>query len=252
MGHRFFTRERRDRLIVQLGSILLRLWFSTCRIRIVGRDVHNAFVKGEGPGVGATWHRNAIFLVWFYGKFRPMIMFSKSKDGALLAGFAKKVGVIPVRGSSSRGGRDAMREMLHHLRGPGSPKAATVLDGPQGPRFVAKKGMLVLARMSGAPLIPMMISARPAVTLKKAWDRTLIPLPFSRVIVIYRPPWQVPPDLDNDGLDRLCTEVESTLNAMMREADTMTGYIHRWPELYGRRCASNRQGENRSNGFPSS
>jgi len=174
--------------------------------------------------VGATWHRGAIFLVWFFRNIHPMIMFSRSKDGELFARFAEKIGVIPIRGSSSRGGDAALRSMIKFLSGPGVRKAATVLDGPTGPRCIAKKGMIALAMEAGVPLLPIMVSAYPAITLKKTWDKTMIPLPFSRVVVMYRRPWHIPKDLDSEQLEVLREDVEETLNKMMQELDRKTGY----------------------------
>lgn len=219
------VRSRRiHRLIIRLGTLIFRLWFATCRIKILGRDIHQRYILEPASIVGATWHRNAIFLVWFFRRQHPLIMFSRSRDGDLLAGFAARLGVIPVRGSSSRGGREALAQMRRHLLASKPVKAATVLDGPQGPPFVAKKGMIVLAMRTGRPLVPIMMSARPAVTLRRAWDKTLIPLPFSRVTVVYGKPWTVPPDLDEEGVEHLRQEVEETLNRMMHAADADTGY----------------------------
>jgi len=179
---------------------------------------------GKVKVVAATWHRGAIFLVWFLGKFHPMIMFSRSRDGELITRLAEQFGVIPIRGSSSRGGKDAWRGMLDFLSGPSPRKAATVLDGPRGPRCVAKKGMVVLAKEAGVPLMPIAVSACPALTLKKTWDRTLIPLPFSRVTVIFREPWNIPKKLSRQELELWRRTVEGTLNEMMHEADADTGY----------------------------
>jgi hypothetical protein len=220
MGHS----EAFQRLIIRLGALIFRLWFATCRIKIVGRDIHRRYILEPASIVGATWHRNAIFLVWFFRRQHPLIMFSRSRDGELLAGFAAKLGVIPVRGSSSRGGREALAQMRERLLAPPPAKAATVMDGPQGPPFVAKKGMIVLAMQTGRPLVPIMMSAHPAITLRKAWDKTLIPLPFSRVTVAYEKPWRVPPDLNEEGMEHLRREVEKSLNRMMRAADADTGY----------------------------
>lgn len=218
-------KKLRDWLIIYGGTLLFRLWFSTCRVRIEPQDLHDRYITGEGGLVGATWHRNAVFLVWFFRKVHPMIMFSRSNDGDLLAGFARKLGVIPVRGSSSAGGREALDEMRAFLRRPGVRKAATVLDGPRGPRCRAKRGMLVLAQEAGVPLLPIMMSADRALTLKRTWDRTLIPLPFSRIAVSYAPPWHIPADAGPKELERLRKEVETTLNRMMAAADTASGYI---------------------------
>ena len=211
-------------LIISAGSKILNLWFSTCRVKIMGKEYHDRYAIGEGGAVGATWHRGAIFLVWFFRKIRPMIMFSRSGDGDLFAGFAEKIGVIPIRGSSSRGGPKAFKGMIEFLAKSGIRKAATVLDGPRGPRYVAKKGMIVLAKEAGVPLIPIMVSAYPSITLKKTWDRTMIPLPFSRVTVIYREPWHIPKNLNGHDLELLRQDVEKTLNEMMHQADRDTGY----------------------------
>jgi len=94
----------RTRLIISMAAFLIRIWFSTCRVKITGCRYFKRFFIDNESAVGATWHRGAVFLVWYFGRFHPIIMFSKSADGDLLAGFAAKMGVIPVRGSSSRGG----------------------------------------------------------------------------------------------------------------------------------------------------
>jgi lysophospholipid acyltransferase (LPLAT)-like uncharacterized protein len=220
-------RSIRTRLLVTAASAALRLWFGTCRVRIKGGRWYDRYIAGPDKVVGATWHRGAIFLVWFFRRQRPMIMFSRSRDGDLFAAFAARLGVVPVRGSSSRGGREALVQMAHFLKRPGPQKAATVLDGPRGPRYLAKKGMILLAMEAGVPLLPIMVSARPAFTLEKAWDKTMIPLPFSRVTVSFREPWQIPADLSEAKLEALRQEVERTLNHMMAELDRETGYRSR-------------------------
>ena len=103
------TRKIRNWIIIHGGSRLFKMWFATCRLEIRRLDIHERYGVGDGGAVGATWHRGALYLVWFYRKLRPLIMFSRSRDGDLLAGFAEKVGVIPIRGSSSRGGAQALR-----------------------------------------------------------------------------------------------------------------------------------------------
>jgi len=229
-GVHFFKKPNRlrDWLIINLGSAVFKAWFATCRVKVIGEEVYNRYGLRHGAVVAATWHRNVIFLIWFFRKVNIMAMISRSADGELLAGFATKVGLLPVRGSSSRGGRTALQKMLAFLRHPAPGEqatiAATVLDGPQGPRFVAKKGMIVLAMQSGAPFVPVAASCHPAITLTKAWDKTQIPLPFSRVTVILREPWVVPPDLNEAGLEILRQEVEDALNEMTREADADVGY----------------------------
>jgi lysophospholipid acyltransferase (LPLAT)-like uncharacterized protein len=214
----------RSRLIINFATFLLNLWFSTCRITVIGRQFHDQLTLHSNKVVGATWHRGAIFLVWYFRRLRPMIMFSRSKDGELISGYAEKLGNITVRGSSHKGGREAFREMIRFLRLPGSRKAATVLDGPRGPRCIAKEGMIRLAMITGVPLIPIMISAHPAITIRKAWDKTLIPLPFSRVVVMCGAPWHPARQMGETGVERLRQEVEDKLNQMMSQCDEISGY----------------------------
>ncbi len=213
-----------NRLLITFGTKLLSLWFSTCRITIIGEEYHNNCILANQKMVGATWHRNAIFLVWFFRNINPMVMFSRSRDGDLIAGFAAKLGIIPARGSSKKGGGEALRQMADHLNSPGNNKAATVMDGPTGPPCVAKKGLITLAKMTKQPLLPIMMSASPAITLHKTWDKTLLPLPFSKVVVSYRKPINIPADTDKRRLESYRKEVENTLNEMMAEADKLCGY----------------------------
>jgi len=223
----------RTRFIINLAAFLIRIWFSTCRVKITGRKYFKRHFVDDEPAVGATWHRGAVFLVWYFGRFHPIIMFSKSDDGDLLAGFAAKMGVIPVRGSSSRGGRKALTTMASYLKRHRRGVAATVLDGPQGPRFVAKTGMVALAKLTNYPLLPIMMSAWPAITIKTAWDRTLIPLPFARVTISLAKPWDIPKNYGSAEIENLRGEVEEKLNQMMHAADTQTGYLQKWPDVYG-------------------
>jgi lysophospholipid acyltransferase (LPLAT)-like uncharacterized protein len=217
----------RTRLVTRFAAILLHAWFSTCKITIVGRPFHDRFILGNERMVGASWHRGAIFLTWFYRNVHPMIMYSQSKDGDLIAGVAEDLGVVPVRGSSSRGGGDAFRKMVRFLRQSTRSKAATVLDGPRGPKGIAKKGMLLLSMVAGVPLVPIMVSAYPAITLKKSWDKTILPLPFSKIVIMYKAPWRPQPHLQDAEIEILRQEIEDRLNQMLFECDQLSGYAQR-------------------------
>lgn len=220
-------KQLHTRLITRAAALILNAWFSTCKITIVGPQFHDHFILGNQRMVGATWHRGAIFLTWFFRKVHPMIMYSRSKDGDLIAGMAQNLGVVPVRGSSSKGGGEAFRKMIRFLGRSPKSKAATVLDGPRGPRCVAKKGMLLLAMMARAPLLPIMVSAHPAITLKKTWDKTILPLPFSNVVVMYGPPWWPPRNLPAPEVEILRRQVEIRLNQMLFECDQLSGYARK-------------------------
>lgn len=221
----------RTRLITRIAALILNAWFSTCKITIVGRQFHDHFILGNHRMVGATWHHGAIFLTWFFRKVHPMIMYSKSKDGDLIAGMAQNLGVVPVRGSSSRGGGEAFRKMVRFLGRSSKSKAATVLDGPRGPKGVAKKGMLLLSMIAQVPLLPIMVSAHPAITLKNTWDKTILPLPFSKVIVMYKTPWRPPQRMPAAEAESFRQDVEECLNQMLIECNHLSGYANRSKRL---------------------
>jgi lysophospholipid acyltransferase (LPLAT)-like uncharacterized protein len=213
--------------LIALVTLIIKIWFSTCRIKILHEDLHKEFFLGSRQFIGVSWHRASIFFCYFYGPFHPLVMFSRSKDGEYLARFAQKCGVIPLRGSSKRGGEKALIQMIRYLK-EGSRICSTVLDGPQGPRFKAKKGLLLLAKKTGVPLLPFMWSARNPMTLEKTWDKTMFPRPFSKVLVTYGPPLNIPVDCNDLEMEVFRQELENRLNAIMIEVDQLCGYETRW------------------------
>ena len=214
-------------LLLSLATLLIKTWFSTCRPRILHDEFHKEFFLGTRQFIGVTWHRASIFFCYYYGPFHPMVMFSQSQDGEYMARFARQCGVIPVRGSSTRGGERGLIQMIRSFQR-GNRICSTVLDGPQGPRFKAKKGLLFLAKKTGLPLLPFIWSARSPLTLEKTWDKTMIPKPFSEVLISYGPPLFVPKECTDSEMEVLSSELERRLNAVMIEVDQACGYKTRW------------------------
>lgn len=211
-------------LVSQLAARLVRAMFRTCRVELRRSDLVNKYFNQGRPGIGVTWHRGAIFSLYFFGPKHPAIMISRSRDGEYLARYLAIMGGVPVRGSSSRGGMAALKEMADYLKaGPGR-YAATVADGPRGPRYVAKKGMIALAAQTGLPLVPMMWSAKRVWVLKNSWDRTMIPKPFAKVIFNAGREFRYPPDIKGQELEAARQELEDELNRLKDELDAITGY----------------------------
>jgi lysophospholipid acyltransferase (LPLAT)-like uncharacterized protein len=217
----------KDRLSISLSTNtaagLFKVWFSTCSVKITRQDLFEKWAYSDRQVIVVTWHRAAIFFVHYFGSLHPMIMFSRSKDGEYLARFAEKFGVQPVRGSSNRGGVEALREMNDFLKN-GGKACATVMDGPRGPARVAKKGMVALAMETGIPIIPIIWSSSRTWTFKKSWDKTMIPKPFSKIILHCSDPVYVPPNLDSAGLESYRLRIEERLNLLTDEVDRMCGY----------------------------
>ena len=213
-----------------LATWLARLWFATVRVSIVNRAIYDRhFRQIEQPHhvVGASWHRHAIFLFYFFRNLGDrLIMISRSRDGEITAAIAKRFGYRPVRGSSSRGGRQALQEMIAIMNTDDRKYlCGTAVDGPQGPARRMKKGMLAVARQTGALFVPMACSGNRLFTITKAWDRTILPRPFSRVTIIFGQPVSIPAELTDEKLEALRLQLEDELNQLTDQVDRMCGYI---------------------------
>jgi len=136
-------------------------------------------------------------------------MTSRSFDGEYIARIISRFEYVPVRGSSSRGGAGALLEM-HQMLEQGR-SAAFTIDGPRGPRYVAKPGPVLLARNTGVRIVPFYIALdRPWVL--RSWDGFMIPRPFSRALVRVGKAIAVPPDANDDALARYHAEMQSALD----------------------------------------
>src|SRR5437763_16779848 len=137
-------------------------------------------------------------------------MTSRSFDGDCIARFIQRFGYGAARGSSTRGATGAIVEMVRLMRA-GCPTAFTI-DGPKGPRYVAKMGAVLLAKKTGNPILPFAITARKFWEAKKSWDGFQTPKPFTRPRVYIAPPSYVPPDGDEEQLKAKCDELQSPLH----------------------------------------
>ncbi len=161
---------------------LVRVWRTTLRIEAVNREAL------AGPCVLAVWHGRLMGVLMDQAGSGLVTMASRSADGALAAGAVRALGLCVTRGSSSRGGGEALMEMRAALRG-GAPRAALTVDGPHGPWRRVQAGAVVLARRLAIPLVPATFSCRRGSVLG-SWDRMLLPRPFTRVVVAYGEPWE--------------------------------------------------------------
>ena len=160
---------------------VIRLYTRTYRMTVVNEQEWVDHLKAGGTVLLCSWHQqffSAIRHFQSYAPYRPALMISKSKDGDIIARVAEKSGWHAVRGSSSRGGGSALKEMVERLRQ--SRLAGHVVDGPKGPAGIVKAGAISLARATGAVIVPMFTSADRAWYFN-SWDRFMIPKPFARV-----------------------------------------------------------------------
>ena len=138
-------------------------------------------LRNGGRVLLCTWHQQFFSAIRYfknYESYQPSLMISQSSDGDVIAGIARLSGWYPVRGSSSKDGRKALREMIRRLKTYGL--AAHILDGPRGPIGKVKAGAIQLALLGDAVIVPFYVSADRA-WFFNSWDRFFIPKPFARV-----------------------------------------------------------------------
>jgi len=161
------------------------------------------------PAVYALWHAELLPLALVYAPAGLATMISHHRDGEIAANLVEALGARVVRGSSSRGGSDALRAMAR-LGRDGWPLAITP-DGPRGPAGRSKPGVVRLAARCGLPVVP--VAARPAAAWRlRSWDRFIVPKPFTVVHVEFAPRIAVPPDAEAD-LDAWLARIDGAIDA---------------------------------------
>jgi hypothetical protein len=179
-------KKHRYAFLMKMNTVLcyvLRLYSWTFRVTVENEETWMAYLKGGGKVLLCTWHQQffaAIQHFKSYESFNPSLMISKSQDGEIIAQIAKKQGWHAVRGSSSRDGGEALKEMIERLRQ--SRLAGHIVDGPKGPAGIVKAGVISLARATGAVVVPFYTTADRAWYFR-SWDRFMLPKPFARVTI---------------------------------------------------------------------
>ncbi len=190
-----------------VGRGALRLLGATCRFAYVDWDAAAAVTAADRPVIYAFWH-SRLLMMFFPRRHRGreiVLLVSPSRDGEIIRKVLSSFGYRTVRGSSARGGHQALRVMARALTG-GNDVAITP-DGPRGPAEKVKLGILLLARMTGAAIVPVACGARPG-WRAGSWDRLLVPLPFARLRYVAGEPIIVPADADDLEPWRLRLEAE--------------------------------------------
>ena len=210
------------RLAVPLANGIIRVWWLTCRVVQVRGTQHLEAALAKAPSlVPCYWHQHQLYCAKYLLEQRSRMkvgwLISPSVDGELGAMMARRVGAYVIRGSSSHTGARALRDYYQALVKEGISPVITP-DGPRGPRFKFKPGAILLAQISGRPILPMAYAASRAWRIK--WDRFVIPVPFCRIVIAIGPPRYVPRAMDAATLERLQGEMEVELHRLFEEAST--------------------------------
>lgn len=171
-------------------------------------EVLEKFVKNSEPCIYAHWHGDELVLIGYYAFRKLAVLSSLSKDGSIMANALTLLGYKVFRGSSSRGGARGLLGLIHAVK-EGS-QSALAVDGPRGPIYEVKPGVVKLAVKTGQPIVPVRTRTERAWYVPRAWNKSYMPKPFARVMVEYSEPIYATGGDIND----LCALVKSRLDSL--------------------------------------
>lgn len=205
------------RLMPPLVWAMIRLIWKTCRIQtVIGEQHLQSILDSKEPCIPCYWHQQQIFCVRHLldtatadPSFRLGYLISPSRDGDMATRMFGSQGVHIIRGSATRGGAQALREIYQRIRKDGISPIVTP-DGPTGPIYRSKPGVAMLSQLSKAPLLPLAYQAS-SVWHLRSWDRFMLPRPFSRVVIALEEPLKVGRQDGADDFDSVCRELDNRL-----------------------------------------
>ncbi len=216
------------KMLVPVGLSLVRLvWRWSRVVRVIGAE-HIAAALREAPSfIPVYWHQHQVFCVKHLLQQRSAglklgFLISPSVDGEIGAMIVRNLGGEVIRGSSTHTGARALRDYYQALARHGVSPAITP-DGPRGPPWKFKAGAVLLAQISGRPMIPLSYAASRAWRIK--WDRFVIPWPLSRIVIVVGEPVYIPKGLDAAGLECAQADMEGRLLALFRAAEATLGLL---------------------------
>jgi lysophospholipid acyltransferase (LPLAT)-like uncharacterized protein len=188
---------------------VIRVVGPTLRFEVLGRASAEKFWADKEPSICAFWHRCIIGSMW-YGRNRGIVVMNTTAfDGQWTRKVVERLGYGTAQGSSSRGGLRGLAVMAQRIKE--GLDCAFTIDGPRGPRYVAKVGPVLLARMTGAPIAVFHVGVDRGKTFEKTWDQFCLPSLFARAIMIGAPVIHVPQDADSEMIKAKHEEMQKAL-----------------------------------------
>ncbi|HKV04157.1 MAG TPA: lysophospholipid acyltransferase family protein [Candidatus Acidoferrales bacterium] len=217
------SRWRRMQIPVIAAAVYaaVRLLGPTLRLEVIG--VHNAVqIRSAGePAIGAFWHRCILPAAWTWRGRGIVVLNTVNFDGQWTRRVIERLGFGTAQGSSSRGAIEGLTAMAHHLEE--GRHVAFTIDGPRGPRFIAKPGPVILGRRTGRPISVFHIGVERVHTFRKSWDLFQLPYPFSRAVMFVAPPIRVPRDADSETMKAKQAEMQAALERVRDLAESWFG-----------------------------
>lgn len=208
--------KSKHRVVGTLGRLAVDALLRTVRFEVEGGEHYTRLIERGERVIFTLWHGRLLPLTYFHRGGGIAALISRSGDGEYIARIVEGWGYETVRGSSSRGGGEALRALVRRARDGLS--LAITPDGPRGPRQALQPGVITAAQLTGLPILPLAAGCRRA-WWPGSWDRFCIPKPFSTVRVLYGEPRRVARDASHAELQSHARELEEQMNAMVEEVD---------------------------------
>jgi lysophospholipid acyltransferase (LPLAT)-like uncharacterized protein len=186
----------------------------TTRVVYRNQEARDALRRDGKRSILAFWHNRQVFFTTTHGNDNYAVLVSLSRDGEIIAKVMELSGIGAARGSSSRNAAGALRAMLEF--GKAGIDVAISPDGPKGPVYAIKPGILFLAQKLGSPIVPVTNALSRKLVLERSWDKFQVPLPFGRAVIRYGKPVHVGPD---DDLEAKAAELKASLDRATAEAE---------------------------------
>ena len=198
---------------------VIRILGPTLRFEVLGgQQAGRDYRPDQPPNVYAFWHRCIIAGAWYFRNRNAVLMNTTNFDGQWTRRVIERLGYQTAQGSSTRGGLRGLAVMAKRLDE--GLDAAFTIDGPRGPRYIAKPGPVMLARRTGRPIILFHAGLERCWTLKKTWDLFQIPKPFTRAVIVIAPPLAVDVDADREMVEEKHREMQKILERLRDVAET--------------------------------
>lgn len=209
-------------LIPRLVSSYFKLVDLTSKIVFLNTEYENEVCK-RMPFACACFHGTMLFPVYYCRRYPGVVMVSRSYDGEIIDRSIKRLGYDTVRGSSSRGGKEALEEMIEQIKMRNYCSGLAV-DAPRGPSRKVKMGIVVVGRETGQPIVPFVSWSTRQIQFK-SWDSMIVPLPFSTIVMTWGKPTFVPQGLSNEEYENIRKEIENEMLKISAETEAMARQI---------------------------
>ncbi len=218
-GMQRFSRSRRIKIsfVAWLGYWALRLIGGSVRWESAGSEHLEEIYRADARAIFTCWHGRIFPATWYWRNRGIVVMTSLNFDGEAIARTIKKLGYGAARGSSSRGGLRALAGMVQEVRN-GNDVGFTI-DGPRGPRYIAKQGPAILARKTGAAIFCFHVALKSKIQFN-SWDHFQVPYPFTRAMVFEAAPIWIASDADEDQVRDCRDEMQRVLDGLKKDGDS--------------------------------